>query len=61
MDTAWRTALWPQFGAAIDMLGRALVACPAALATPLGEAPLETYRGYGISVYLALTILRPEG
>jgi hypothetical protein len=28
METAWRTALWPQFGAAIDMLEKALVACP---------------------------------
>ncbi len=33
METAWRTALWRQFGAAIDMLENALVACPAALWT----------------------------
>ncbi len=31
MDTMWRTALWRQFGAAIDMLENALVACPASL------------------------------
>lgn len=31
METAWRTALWRQFGAAIDMLEHALVACPEAL------------------------------
>ena len=31
METTWRTALWRQFGAAIDMLENALVACPAAL------------------------------
>ena len=31
METSWRTALWRQFGAAIDMLDNALVACPAAL------------------------------
>jgi DinB superfamily len=31
MDTVWRTALWKQFGAAIDMLENALVACPASL------------------------------
>jgi isochorismate hydrolase len=31
LDTWWTTALWRQFGAAIDMLEDALVACPAAL------------------------------
>ena len=31
METAWNTALWPQFGAAIGMLEKALVACPDAL------------------------------
>lgn len=33
METLWCTALWRQFGAAIDMLDNALVACPAALWT----------------------------
>jgi DinB family protein len=31
METIWNAALWPQFGAAIDMLEKALVACPDAL------------------------------
>ncbi len=31
MDTFWRTILWAQFGAAIDMLDNALVACPDSL------------------------------
>lgn len=31
METLWRTALWRQFGAAIDMLENALVACPDSL------------------------------
>lgn len=31
MDQVWRDALWKQFGAAIDMLDNALVACPDAL------------------------------
>src|SRR5690242_21946925 len=31
METVWNSALWPQFGAAIDMLEKALVACPDAL------------------------------
>jgi hypothetical protein len=31
METWWRTVLWQQFGAAIDMLDNALIACPDAL------------------------------
>src|SRR5438105_13725396 len=33
VETSWRTALWRQFGAAIDTLENALVACPASLWT----------------------------
>jgi len=28
MDITWKTAIWSQFGAAIDMLENAMVACP---------------------------------
>ena len=28
MEATWRAALWPQFGAAIDMLDNAVAACP---------------------------------
>ena len=28
MDTTWRTSLWQQFGAAIDMLDNTVAACP---------------------------------
>jgi hypothetical protein len=31
METWWRTALWQQFGAAIDMLDNALISCPDSL------------------------------
>ncbi|MEP7131589.1 MAG: DinB family protein [Acidobacteriota bacterium] len=31
MDSNWKTVLWPQFGAAIDMLENAIDACPEAL------------------------------
>jgi hypothetical protein len=31
MDENWRTSLWQQFGAAIDMLDNAVAACPDAL------------------------------
>ncbi|HEX6541202.1 MAG TPA: DinB family protein, partial [Ktedonobacterales bacterium] len=30
MDRLWRTVLWKQFGATIDMLENALIACPSA-------------------------------
>ena len=33
MQTSWRAALWRQFGAAIDLLENALLACPAPLWT----------------------------
>ncbi|HEX5502963.1 MAG TPA: DinB family protein [Thermomicrobiales bacterium] len=33
METAWHTVLWRQFGATIDMLDNALVACPTPLWT----------------------------
>src|SRR5215213_6257954 len=33
METLWRTALWQQFGVAINQLDIALGACPAALWT----------------------------
>src|SRR5690349_15037351 len=28
LDTSWNTILWSQFGAAIDMLENAMIACP---------------------------------
>jgi uncharacterized damage-inducible protein DinB len=31
MDSLWRTPLWQQFGATIDMLENALLACPSTL------------------------------
>src|SRR5215469_2318094 len=31
MDNVWRTIVWKQFGAAIDMLDNALIACPDSL------------------------------
>ncbi len=31
MDSLWTTALWKQFGAAIDMLDKAVITCPDAL------------------------------
>lgn len=33
MENVWNAALWPQFGAALDMLENAIAACPATLWT----------------------------
>jgi hypothetical protein len=44
-ETTWRTALWQQFGAAIDMLENALVACPE---TRLPGASLDRLSWAGI-------------
>ena len=44
LDPLWKTALWQQFGAAIDMLENALVACPTTLwRERLWNSPLATY------------------
>ena len=49
MDATWRSILWSQFGAAIDMLDHALRACPDALWSDRSE-PQE----YWYVVYHAL-------
>jgi hypothetical protein len=44
MDTLWRTILWQQFGAAIDMLENALVACPDELWSDRSRRPDDRFR-----------------
>ena len=39
MDTSWRAVLWRQFGAAIDMLENALLACPDELWSDRSQRP----------------------
>jgi len=39
MELGWKAALWSQFGAAIDMLERAVRACPDDLWRGQGDAP----------------------
>jgi len=44
LDPLWKTALWQQFGAAIDMLENALVTCPTTLwRERLWNTPSATY------------------
>lgn len=60
MDTSWNTVLWSQFGATIDMLDNALVACPESLwrerlwrDTP-GDPPLPEFAEFWFVAYHAL-------
>ena len=75
METLWRTALWQQFGAAIDMLDNALVACPAPLwrerlwsdpadspQPPTGEFWFVAYHTlYWLDLYLSSVADSPSG
>jgi hypothetical protein len=54
MDTFWRTILWQQFGAAIDMLENALVACPDKLWGDRSQRPEFWYIVYHTLFYLDL-------
>lgn len=54
MDTTWKTILWQQFGAAIDMLENALVACPEELWGDRSRQPELWYLIYHTLFYLDL-------
>lgn len=55
MEPLWKTALWRQFGAAIDTLDNALVTCPAALWQERlwRDPPDHPQRPYGEFWYIA--------
>lgn len=70
MDTTWKTAIWQQFGAAIDMLENAIRACPDELWSDPSKPPEWTRRnvaGFWYVAYHALFFLdfylseSPEG
>jgi len=46
MDTTWRASLWQQFGAAIDMLDNAILACPDQLWSDRSQRPEFWYLAY---------------
>ena len=74
-NSFWKTALWGQFGAAIDMLDNALVACPASLwrerlwsASPDNSQPphgeywyIAYHTLYWLDVYLSSVADSPAG
>jgi hypothetical protein len=54
MDTTWREVLWQQFGASIDMLENAVVACPEKLWGERSERPEFWYVVYHTLFFLDL-------
>jgi hypothetical protein len=54
MDAFWRSALWAQFGAAVDMLENAIRACPDALWDDRAPGPPHWYLAYHALFYLDL-------
>jgi len=54
MDPLWRSSLWEQFGAAVDMLEQSIRACPDALWDDRSEAPPYWHLSYHALFYLDL-------
>lgn len=54
MDTTWRTILWQQFGAAIEMLENAVRACPEKLWSDRSQRPEFWYVVYHTLFFLDL-------
>jgi hypothetical protein len=54
MDTFWKSVLWQQFGASIDMLENALTACPDELWGDRSEQPEYWYLVYHTLFWLDL-------
>ncbi len=52
METAWKTVLWPQFGAAIDMIENAVTACPDALWSDRSQNPEFWYLAFHALFFL---------
>lgn len=53
-STAWKAFLWPQFGAAIDMLENAMLACPEELWSDRSRRPEFWYLVYHTLIFLDL-------
>ena len=52
MDTTWKAIIWNQFGAAIDMLENAMLACPDGLWGDRSRRPEYWYVAYHTLFYL---------
>jgi hypothetical protein len=60
MDTAWKTSIWQQFGAAIDMLDNAIVACPDNLWSDRSRQPEFWYIAYHTLFFLDYYLAESE-
>jgi len=56
MDTTWKDLLWPQLGAAIDMLENAVLVCPDELWSDRSQQPEYWYVVYHTLFYLDLCL-----
>ena len=56
MDNAWKTVLWPQFGAAIDMLENAVIACPDTLWSDRSRNPEFWYIDFHALFFLDFSL-----
>ena len=54
MDSTWKEIIWQQFGAAIDMLENAMLACPEELWNVRSEQPEFWYVAYHALFWLDL-------
>ena len=54
VDTTWRAIIWQQFGAAIDMLENAMLACPNKLWSNRSQRPEFWYVTYHTLFWLDL-------
>lgn len=60
MDEQWKTTLWRQFGAAIDMLENAMQACPEALWGDRSQKPEFWYVAFHTLFFLDLYLSESE-
>lgn len=56
MDATWRAILWQQFGAAIDMLENAMLACPDELWSDRSQRPEFWYVAFHTLFFLDLCL-----
>jgi hypothetical protein len=54
MDTVWKNLIWQQFGASIDMLENAIVACPDEIWNDRSEEPEYWYLAFHTLFWLDL-------
>jgi uncharacterized damage-inducible protein DinB len=60
MNPIWRTALWQQYGAAIDMLDNAIIACPDELWSDRSQQPQFWYVVFHTLFFLDLYLSEKE-